>query len=79
LAPAGIKLTLNTGQAYERVCSVLPGSPQSPLLAEEWLGKARECAELAEPGIDQARLSQLLGVLERLDELPTLEMLWNES
>lgn len=79
LAPAGIKLTLNTGQAYERVCSVLPGSPQSPLLAEEWLGKARECAALAEPGIDQARLSQLLGALERLDELPTLEMLWNES
>jgi 2-methylcitrate dehydratase PrpD len=79
LAPAGIKLVLNTGHAYERVCGVLPGSPQSPLLPEQWLDKTRECAAFAMPVINQARLTQFLAALERLDELPTLETLWNES
>lgn len=79
LALAGIKLTLNTGQAYERVCSVLPGSPQSPMAPEQWLSKARECAALTVPVMDQARMTRILAALERLDELPTLELLWNES
>lgn len=79
LAPASIQVTLANAHTYEQTCAVLPGSPQSPLRPEQWAAKAWECAMVAEPAIGAARLACLLDALERFDELPTLESLWNES
>ncbi len=78
LAPASIRVTLKTGQVYEQICRALPGSPESPLSAEQWRAKARACAALAEPSIEQARLARFIASLERLEDLPTIETLWSD-
>lgn len=79
LAPASITLTLKTGQVFEQVCDALPGAPQAPLTAGQWSAKARECAAIAEPVIDQSRLTPLLAMLEQFAEIPTLDTLWSQS
>ncbi|AVE03804.1 MmgE/PrpD family protein [Pseudomonas palleroniana] len=79
LAPARITVTLSDGRVFDHVCEALPGSPQSPLTAAQWAGKARECADVAGPALAPARLPGFLRALDSLPELPTLAEIWSET
>lgn len=79
LAPASVSLTLSNGQTFQQTCHTMPGSPQTPLEGPQWLAKLSACAAYADPPLIEQKLHRLLSTLDRLPELASLQLVWEES
>ena len=64
-----VTIVLDDGCELSETVRFARGSPENPMSRDELLGKYRDCARLS---LDERRGERALGLLERLDDLPTV-------
>jgi 2-methylcitrate dehydratase PrpD len=67
-----VTVVLDDGRELAETVRFARGSPENPMSRDELLGKYRECARLC---LDERRAGRALGLLERLDTLPSVRPL----
>ncbi|OGL29560.1 MAG: hypothetical protein A3G44_10850 [Candidatus Rokubacteria bacterium RIFCSPLOWO2_12_FULL_73_47] len=67
-----VTVVLDDGRELSETVRFARGSPENPMSRDELLGKYRECARLS---LDERRAGRALGLLERLDTLPSVRPL----
>ena len=64
-----VTIVLDDGRELSETVRFARGSPENPMSRDELVGKYRDCARLS---LDERRAERALGLLERLDDLPTV-------
>lgn len=64
-----VEVTATDGSTHRSEASVARGHPDNPMSAAERHAKFAECARLAPCPPDEARIREVIGLVERLDEL----------
>lgn len=77
LSPASVTVVLKDGHRFHETCEYLPGSPDMPLSEQQLQEKARSCAALAFPAIDNQRLEKIIAAINQLPESGNIGNVWS--
>jgi 2-methylcitrate dehydratase PrpD len=72
-----MEVTMKNGQRFSAKISAAKGNPLNPMSMQECMQKFRKCVEYSRWGISDDKVSEILSVLEHLEDLKDIRTLTN--